>query len=350
MNLKREWNYKMKIRKTRFLLVAIPFLCALLFQPYVYYGFESDRTISIICQTSYIDYIHSYSFPKNIELSTPLHSRFELYPVVILLPGDDMSSYSMNSLKMEFLRNGYMVVTMNIPKYDTDVFFILNSTVDYLLSRTDVNSSQIGILGHSHGADYAILFATFRNESIHAVVAANFGPIQYMLSDYYPIYRNVVIKNKSLPDTYSEFLKDNNSLTLPMNLTTPNNLLLINDKFDLKIRSNPDLYLHYYIDGNYNQSQKVYGDFTKGTARELLIENSLFGHASGIYSTNGISAAISWMNRALQVPDAGNNYSYAIFLSTFFMLPFLSLLVNLVIKLVEKLEIFPRLKEKYRLH
>lgn len=306
------------------IIISIFFISGLSSQIIILYGFQTieNTVVTEIVPHPFDGY--NQSFSREIQIVKPINTQASKLPVVILLHGDAPSnSHAFNYLKLEFLRNQYLVVLIEVEDYYEhlpDLFFELNAALDYLLEREDVNTSQIGIAGHSHGAHIALLFGCIRNDSIKSVICANFGYMNLFYYDYYLYYRNYILHDDSLSEYYDIFSNEGNTFNLPMSLTNPNNLLLLSDETD----NRPNLPLEDYLfdfTGVYNQRNKLYGNFQDGSARKLFVTNSYQGHGSGVSNPEAICEEISWMNQALGVECSNNDINLISF--NLFLLPFL---------------------------
>lgn len=236
-------------------------------------------------QTSY-EIITLYLWKPHIISNDPL-------PVVILVNGDAESATALTYPRNALLDQGYCVAIVEIAYFSRTTFHKLNASLNYLLNRTDLDPTKISIMGHSHGGHYALFFSTMRNESIQAVVVANFGSVEILWNDYYEYYSEFVELNATL--TEELFLLNR---TKPFNLNSPRNLLFLTDTWD----DRPDHPLEQYLDivssNQFNETGRLYGSFENGTAVQLKINRGIFGHGAFLFDPNAIITAIEWINNA----------------------------------------------------
>src|SRR5579884_3870564 len=100
-------------------------------------------------------------------------------PVVILVPGLDSVKEELHAYGNDFLARGMAVLAIDGPgqgemefdhamRYDYEV--PLGRVLDYLATRTDVDSSRVGAMGVSFGGYYALRASAF-DERLRAVIA-----------------------------------------------------------------------------------------------------------------------------------------------------------------------------------
>jgi len=299
------------------LIFGIIFTSLLVIQKIHFYGFQDIELVEI--EGEYIDprtnqtqyQYHTFKIVK------PLNPKSEKLPVCILLHGgsgssDNIDSVSLNPLKLELVRNQFMVVLPDIDFIAED-YFKLNDIVDYLLKRSDVEKSQIGIMGHSHGASFAFNFALIRNNTINAVVCGNFPSFYHFYRDYFTYYLKYIDWSTGFyedelalyfsdRETYEDLIPDNlKNFTLPTSENNPRNLLLLTNILDYAPEPPFEDYLKDFTDNRYKEKNHLYGDFEDGTARELYVSFTVFGHTSLVYSPDSIYHSISWLNQAFNV-------------------------------------------------
>lgn len=285
------------------ILLLICFISGYAVQYLYFYGFQESKRVNLPFTYHDVDFLTgNISTSDSVKIVRPLDSDSDPLPAVILVHGDYSSSKFMNLIKLQFLRSNYIVALLDVGYFTLSTFVLINETIDYLLNQDDVNSSQIGIVGHSHGGHYSVITSIFRNESINGVILANFGYLNYWNDDYYSYYRNFIAQNASLPFNYDSYVSLNYSLRLPMNSTTPNNLLMVTDDWDDRLNGEtPEFYFGNFTDQAYSTRNELYGNFEDGSARKLFVTRSIFGHASGLYHPESLNEQINWMNRALNV-------------------------------------------------
>jgi len=303
------------------IILIVCFASLLIIQKIHLYGFQQTEIIEL--DSVYVDPLYNRTVTESFEINVikPTSSASEKLPVCILLHGDVVYWQSMNLLKLEFLYNNYMVVLLNLDHQPED-YFKLNTTLDYILTRSDVNKSQIGIAGHSHGATFAAHFAAMRNESINAVVCGNFPWISMFYTDYLEYYLRYVYLNTSLdsydlynymrdPENYEGYIPDDLvNFSLPFSYNKPRNLLLITNLFDYAHDEPLEQYVEFFTDEQYSQINQQHGDFQNGTARELYMSNPILLHASSLVDPESMNKITTWVNTAFGIDNSLNEYKY----------------------------------------
>lgn len=276
----------------------------------------------------------TYQNSQSIKVIKPKDVNQEKLPTCILIHGDITDSHTMNLLKLELLRNKYLVVIMDILEFDFTVYFLLNETLNYLQGRPDVNTSQIGIIGHSRGGHYALHFASMRNESINAVIVGNYGSTFNLYYDYFEYYLKNIEWNITTLDAPVFFAQWQN-LTIPADATTPRNLLVLTDIQDTRAKIRAETFLSYLTLGKYNETNKFYGSFENKSARELFVSNSFFGHISSLFNPEVLYLEISWINQALGVNNSANK-SFLVYVNVYFEIFLIILLIVFSSKIIKK--------------
>ncbi|MHA1728792.1 MAG: alpha/beta hydrolase family protein [Promethearchaeota archaeon] len=243
-------------------------------------------------------------YDRSINIIKPINSNVEKFPVVIMIHGELVDSNTMANIKLEFLHNDYMVILLDC-EFGYKLIIELNTTLNYLITRTDVNSSQIGIIGHSRGAHYAFHMAWMRDDIIGAVIGLNFGSFGQIFLDYYEYYNRFI----NLTIDFGDFLKE---FTFPISLTSPRNMFLLTNLYEPQRKTRSYYYIDELIlwDEQFNEYNTYSGDFQEGTARVLEINPSFFMHLSGLLDSNAIYKQINWMNNALSIENNKNYYSW----------------------------------------
>jgi hypothetical protein len=268
-------------------------LTSLLITQFIFlYAFEKRQKQSI--NVFYNDPVTSFpvSYEKKYTIYTP-RSNSEKYPVAILLHGDIVNEKSMNLLKNEFIYSGFMVVLVRLD-FTYQSYLELEAITNYLAIRPDVDNSQIGIVGHSHGGHFAFWFAKTHDHLISSVIMANMGSFRQLYEDYYEYYNYFVntAEDISLYDYLANFSESITS-------DNPRNLLIITD-FYQPIRST-EVADENLIAWQFEEENVVIGDFSNGSARELNTQYKMFFHGSGIFNPNTIQKEIDWMRNSLGV-------------------------------------------------
>jgi len=240
---------------------------------------EEENLVAIWSLYTVTDEIES---PFDIWISKPAFSNKTEFPVYILIHGDILGPESLNALTHKLVKQGYMVVAVSIQEFNVYPTLIqLNVALNYILSRDDVISDQIGIFGHSRGSIFAILFGIMRPDYIKSVVSGNFA-------------------NWDLFYQYANFMasktKDFNYV---LNFSIPHNILFLLNSKDRKLEDTPTQFFDEMLNENYTDVTKFYGNFSEGTARQFHYSASLFGHLSSLYDEDQINFLINWTNNAL---------------------------------------------------
>ncbi|MCK5341833.1 MAG: hypothetical protein KAR20_00435, partial [Candidatus Heimdallarchaeota archaeon] len=204
----------------------------------------------------------------SINILTPDDSSTENpepFPTVILLHGDTIGPESTIMVQRELIDNDFLVVTLEIETYDIyQTIMDLNNTLNYLLTRSDVNPSQICMFGHSHGGLFSLLFGAIRNDVIRGVVSANYA-------EWDSFYLRVRVLDAYLvPD----FIKN----------YSPSRVLFSLDENDERVE---------------DESYEFYTKLSRKTEVQYFHSATSFGHASSVYHFEAIYTEISWLNSIL---------------------------------------------------
>jgi hypothetical protein len=236
-------------------------------------------------------------YSKNLEIIRPKGTLEQPLPLVILLNGQFLSSRSMNLIQKEFLSNNYAVALFNIDNSETRVFRELESLLEEIRTKSNVDSTRIGLIGHSYGAHYAFQFGISTSE-IRGVICGNLGPFELFTTNFYDLpERNI-----------------------------PNNLLLIMNENSSYNNQPPEEYLRYSSSGYATDINVFYGNFEDGSAREAYVSNSFFGHASLLYDPIIIKKEIQWMNQSLGI-EGEEASLFSLFIQVISMFLLFSLLI-----------------------
>lgn len=350
---KRPINFKI------FSILIIIFVSGLISQWFLFEGGQTSEKVRISQTVANPIYNYNESFSRDIEIVKPINAPQTKLPVVIMLHGSFGNYRTMNFMKLEFLRNNYIVVVTEISYFSYRLYFELNATLDYMLQRSDVDPDKIGLFGQSYGAHIATIFGCMRNDSINVVVCMNFGSMDYFYTDYYDYYRTYVLQNVSLPYSYGSYSDMGYELPLPMTSTNPNNLLLVSDVWDDRPTPPLEDYLHNFTSGLYNESNKFYGNFEDGTARKLYVSSTILGHGSGTLYPEAMYEQINWMNQALKTGSnasnillIGFNLVYGISITIFLFVIALAIVVGIITLLPQQgvylKNFYKKLKDKLR--
>ena len=324
--MKRKYQKWMK-----YIIFTSIFLVLLIGEFVFLYAFESRESASVSVHFTDPISTEPIAYQKKFTVYTPPSYSGRL-PAVIMLHGDLVNDKSLNLVKSEFIRNGYMVLLMQLG-FTYQSFLEIDAITNYLLIQSNVDHSRIGILGHSHGAHFAFWYAKLRTDVINGIIMANMGTFRQLYEDYYEYYNYFVntthdISKGEFLATFSESITEDN----------PRNLLIITDYYE-PIRAsqthNDNLVAWEFLENN-----KLYGDFHNGTARELNLQYKMFLHGSGLYNPNVIKKHIEWMNNALTISSGNvallpiNLRIYSFFLLMISLIVIASILLYNVIRFI----------------
>ena len=255
--------------------------------------------------------------PFDIWITKPSFSNKTQFPVYILIHGDILGPESLNALTYELIKQEYMVVSICIQEFSVYPTLIqLNETLNYILSRDDVNSDQIGIFGHSRGSIFAILFGVMRPDYIKSVTSGNFANW-----DTYYQYANFMA-SKSKDFNYN------------LDFSIPHNLLFLLNSEDKKLEINPTRFLDE-MSMNYTDVTDFYGNFSAGTARQFKISESIFGHLSSLYDEDQINFLINWTNSALNYnPTPIDNENEFLSIRNYVIINFVLFIFDIILGLI----------------
>ena len=280
----------------KYIILGIVFVGLMTTQFVYVYAFETRQKVKLPISYTHPTTGQPVSYDKKITIVTP-RSTTEKLPVVIMLHGDLVDEKCLNVLKREFISSGYMVVLVPL-SFTFQSYIELNFTLNMLLTHPNVDTTKIGLVGHSHGGHFSFWFAKLRNDVIRSVVMANMGSLSRLYEDYYSYYNYFV--NTTQDISYSEYMDDYSDLITPDN---PKNLLIITDVYQ-PVRENSTINDNIQLWTQYLENAEFSGYFENGTARELNTKYNLFSHGSGLYNPKTIAKQIEWTNNALGIsPD-----------------------------------------------
>jgi hypothetical protein len=263
-------------------------------------------------ETKYLNPYYNESFFEEFEIkiTKPSMTDDAKFSTIILLNGDLPDLPVLLILKKQLVKNNFIVVTIEgLDKYNPEVYFKLNETLNYLLKRNDVKPDQIGIFGHSRGAHYALHFGSMRSDSINSVICGNFGTLTTFYNDYYRFYikyndwnHTREIKNKLLSDPFNQSIQEFNDLSLLSHKNPPKNLLLVSNPWDFRSERNFGSHLSNLTDGETYEINRQYGAFFDNNAKKIIISQSfsqkIFGHTSSTLANKVIYEEINWFKQS----------------------------------------------------
>jgi dienelactone hydrolase len=224
---------------------------------------------------------------KNNRLSgllyQPIASSVETpYPAIVLAHGISESKEMMSNLGLELARRGYVVLCLDLPGHGNSDGTIgqannepdlgIQSAIDYLVSLQFVNSSAIGLVGHSLGAG-AVRAADAENSQISATVLIGGGIGTAAQGSQYGV----------------------------LNSTFPKNLLIIVGRYDVLFNLT-DLTSNE-LPAAFNNSTPIeadmlYGNFQNQTARKLVTPSTT--HLFESVDPTVIQETTLWMENSIK--------------------------------------------------
>ncbi|MCE7743113.1 MAG: hypothetical protein GOP50_11750 [Candidatus Heimdallarchaeota archaeon] len=220
--------------------------------------------------------------PKNAETLTNL-------PAVVLVHGSMNAKEPMTALALELARNGIVALSIDALRHggtvstldsEDDPTLGAAAAVRYLKSLDYVNSSNIGLVGHSMGVG-AIRATSIIEDGVRA-----------------HIFLGGIYSNSSLI-IYGE-----------LNETSPSNLLVVIGEYDalFDLQEVNDILQPVFGTTETIEVGVLYGNFTNGTARKLITPKTthLFEPISGDY----INESVSWMANSFGIIDENKEVLY----------------------------------------
>ena len=239
-------------------------------------------------EVSNVFYTNYNGIPLRAKLLKPRHATKERpLPGVVYIHGYQNNRETGDAYCIELARRGIVVLNIDaigrgnsglpgdVDKPDFDTTYGGKSSLAYLRSLPFVDAGATGMMGHSLGAETAYRIA---------------------LED--PTVRGLVITGFAY--------------TLDASATLPHNMLMIIGKWDEfrdRMTGTRDIEREWMTTP---QTRKVipfpnpkpgvtYGDFTKGTARRVVIPRTI--HVQESHNASAIAEAVVWMRKALQPPE-----------------------------------------------
>ncbi len=273
--------------KTRLVLSAF-FVAVFLSSTYVALNLNTDfgkleaKTIKII--------------DNNRELSGLMYrptssSTQDLFPSIVLAHGISESKEMMSNLGLELARRGFIVLCLDLPGHGNSDGKIeqassepdlgVQSAIDYLISSPNVNSSAIGLVGHSLGAG-AVRAADAKNPQISATVLIGGGVGTAAQDPQYGV----------------------------LNTTSPKNLLVIVGQYDVLFNLTDLTTNQLPVIFNSNlpiEANILYGSFQTQTARKLVTPSTT--HLFETVDSTVIRETTLWMENALKTTQSSDQTS-----------------------------------------
>ncbi len=217
-------------------------------------------------------------------------------PAIVLAHGISESKDITSNLGLELARRGFVVLCLDllghggsdgtISEGNNETDFGVSAAVQYLEAQPYVNTSEIGLVGHSLGGGAVIATATTnRNISAIVLIAGGLGPSARGQSE-------------------------------KLNSTFPKNLLVIVGKYDVLF--NETELETIQLPPVFNTStpvtpDKIYGDFESQTTRKLVVPSTT--HLFETIDPQVVSESVTWMEKALKqdqntVQESNISFSY----------------------------------------
>jgi len=219
--------------------------------------------------------------PKNAETLANL-------PAVVLVHGSMNAKEPMTALALELARNGIVALSIDAFRHGGTISTLDSeddpslggaAAVHYLKSLDYVNSSNIGLVGHSMGVG-----------AIRAISTIESGVRAH-------IFLGGVSNKSSI--IYGE-----------INETLPSNLLVVIGEYDelFDLQEVNDILQPIFGTNETIEVGALYGSFTNGTARKLITPKTthLFEPISGDY----INESVSWMASSFGIIDENKEVLY----------------------------------------
>jgi pimeloyl-ACP methyl ester carboxylesterase len=222
-------------------------------------------------------------------LYRPANHESQKLPAIIIAHGISESSQIASGFGLELSRGGFVVLCLDLPGHggsdgyinqgQTDPSLGIDAAVNYLSNLSYVDSTQIGLVGHSLGAG-AVRAANKQLANVQSIVLIGGG-----VGDVAP------------GTQYGSF-----------NATYPKNILIIVGKYDVLFDSaslvNKDL-LGLFNTTEPIQQGVLYGDYQIQTARKLIIPKTT--HLFESLDPTAIHETTSWMQQSLKIKEASQS-------------------------------------------
>jgi len=203
-------------------------------------------------------------------------------PVVVIAHGFAGSQQLMLPFALTLARNGYVVLTFDLPGHGRNLVPMVGGMVDFEASTRALlealgevalaarhwpgSDGRVVLLGHSMASDIVIRRA-MTDEAVLATVA---------LSAYSPV----------------------------VTATSPRNLLIVDGALEPAMLHAEGLRIAgLALGGAAAVAGKTYGDFAAGTARRFALADGV-EHISVLYSHDALLEALDWFSRSLGPPSA----------------------------------------------
>ncbi|MCK4953409.1 alpha/beta fold hydrolase [Candidatus Bathyarchaeota archaeon] len=200
-------------------------------------------------------------------------TSLDTVPGIVVCHGGAGSLQMMQrGFSLEFAKRGFLVVAIDMRGHGDSggKFSFLNEKdvmagVDYLFSISNLDQGKVAVLGHSMGGA-AVFREGYSDPRVKSIVA-----IAPALSPY-----------------------------SGMNLTSPRNLLLAVGAKDNIISESIVLMLLNKTTGGGEEVDKLYGNFSEGNARKMIVSPRI-GHAGEVIDRYIVEESIAWVEASLDI-------------------------------------------------
>lgn len=247
-------------------------------------GFSLSETSGLIVSTEKIDVNIVNQRTLSATYVYPTGDWNEELPGVVVFHGFSSSKEMMWPIVKILARNGFAVLSVDLQGHgqstgslgeDGDSQFSIKSlandgmkAVEFLRSQKEVNSTIIGLLGHSMGASTSIA-TSFEDNTIRS---------------------NVLLGNDLNSESVRELL----------NTSNPQNMLLAMGSYDeLFTVEAAEASLEIAV-GTQIEYGTLYGDFVAGTARKLIVSPT--NHVFEVLDAKLIDESVDWLIKSLMIP------------------------------------------------
>lgn len=247
-------------------------------------GFSLSETSGLIVSTEKIDVNIVNQRTLSATYVYPTGDWNEELPGVVVFHGLSSSKEMMWPIVKILARNGFAVLSVDLQGHgqstgslgeDGDSQFSIKSlandgmkAVEFLRSQKEVNSTIIGLLGHSMGASTSIA-TSFEDNTIRS---------------------NVLLGNDLNSESVRELL----------NTSNPQNMLLAMGSYDeLFTVEAAEASLEIAV-GTQIEHGTLYGDFVAGTARKLIVSPT--NHVFEVLDAKLIDESVDWLIKSLMIP------------------------------------------------
>ena len=232
------------------------------------------------------------------------------YPAVVVVHGINSNAEHMSHISVELTRRNFLVLAINMRGHHFSQGYCTLSAnepndvmgaIDWLVARPDVNSSAIGVIGHSLGG-MTVIKTSALDSRINATVALGAPPSVEMLLERYTRNLNFALLQMIInlrSDVSNPAELDERAPVKYVNTSHPRNLLLCWGFEDKTSDLNDQKLFLYNATGNSTALENVfYGNFTNGTAKMLKTYLTI-NHDQEVRHPPLIVDVISWMENAL---------------------------------------------------